>query len=70
MNKLSKWDYKRQRDRLIHELRTQGHTYRGIARILCISKTTVAAVLKQERICGTRDPYVLARMHCELSELY
>ena len=34
MNKLSKWDYKRQRDRLNHELRTQGHTYRGIARIL------------------------------------
>ena len=59
MNKLSKWDYKRQRDRLIHELRTQGHTYRGIARILCISKTTVAAVLKQERIYAQILPWLV-----------
>ena len=59
MNKLSKWDYKRQRDRLIHELRTQGHTYRGIARILCISKTTVAAVLKQERIYAQIPPWLV-----------
>ena len=59
MNKLSKWDYKRQRDRLIHELRTQGHTYRGIARILCISKTTVAAVLKQERIYAQIQPWLV-----------
>ena len=59
MNKLSKWDYKRQRDRLIHELHTQGHTYRGIARILCISKTTVAAVLKQERIYAQIQPWLV-----------
>ena len=59
MNKLSKWDYKRQRDRLIHELRQQGHTYRGIARILCISKTTVAAVLKQERIYAQILPWLV-----------
>ena len=59
MSKLSKWDYKRQRDRLIHELRTQGHTYRGIARILCISKTTVAAVLKQERIYAQIQPWLV-----------
>ena len=59
MSKLSKWDYKRQRDRLIHELRTQGHTYRGIARILCISKTTVAAVLKQERIYAQILPWLV-----------
>ena len=59
MNKLSKWDYKRQRDRLIHELRQQGHTYRDIARILCISKTTVAAVLKQERIYAQILPWLV-----------
>ena len=59
MNKLSKLDYKRQRDRLIHELRTQGHTYRGIAGILCISKTTVAAVLKQERIYAQIQPWLV-----------
>ena len=59
MNKLSKWDYRRQRDRLIHELRTQGHTYRGIAGILCISKTTVAAVLKQERIYAQILPWLV-----------
>ena len=59
MNKLSKWDYERQRDRLIHELRTQGHTYRGIARILCISKTTVAAVLKQERAYAQIQPWLV-----------
>ena len=59
MGKLSRWDYKRQRDRLIHELRTQGHTYRGIARILCISKTTVAAVLKQERIYAQILPWLV-----------
>ena len=59
MNKLSKWDYKRQRDRLIHELRQQGHTYRGIARILCISKTTVAAVLKQERVYARIQPWLV-----------
>ena len=59
MGKLSRWDYKRQRDRLIHELRTQGHTYRGIARILCISKTTVAAVLKQERIYAQIPPWLV-----------
>ena len=40
----------RQRDQLIHELRTQGHTHRGIARILAISKTKVAAVLQRERV--------------------
>ena len=43
MNKLSKWDYKRQRDRLIHELRQQGLSLRAIARALHCSKTTVAA---------------------------
>ena len=59
MAKLSKWDYRRQRDRLIHELRQQGHTYRGIARILCISKTTVAAVLKQERIYAQILPWLV-----------
>ena len=59
MAKLSKWDYRRQRDRLIHELRQQGHTYRDIARILCISKTTVAAVLKQERIYAQILPWLV-----------
>jgi len=59
MGKLSRWDYKRQRDRLIHELRKQGHTYRGIARILCISKTTVAAVLKQERVYAQIPPWLV-----------
>ena len=49
----------RQRDQLIHELRTQGHTHRTIARILAISKTTVAAVLRRERVYIQISPWLV-----------
>ena len=49
----------RHRDQLIHELRTQGHTHRGIARILAISKTKVAAVLQRERVYIQIPPWLV-----------
>ena len=59
MAKLSKWDYRRQRDRLIHELRQQGLSLRAIARALHCSKTTVAAVLNQERVYSRIAPWLV-----------
>ena len=59
MAKLSKWDYRRQQDRLIHELRQQGLSLRAIARALHCSKTTVAAVLNQERIYSRIAPWLV-----------
>lgn len=59
MTKLSKWDYRWQRNRLIHNLRNQGMSLRAIARALHCSKTTVAAVLKQERIHTQIRPWMV-----------
>ena len=59
MAKLSKWDYRRHRDWLIHELRKQGLSLRAIARALHCSKTTVAAVLNQEWIYSGIAPWLV-----------